>query len=147
MHSSHSVLYLGVRNSYMCSCSLIVQSRDKSELNASHLLLRTCQIQTKFPQRKEIPYSWTQITTYLHIVLQIAFLFEKKVLNVSSLAEVDRPLREAIELLSKYYNARVRRFPRAFPVVETFARIEVYIYVLFNKKVVRNGFQRWLAMT
>eukprot|EP00026_Physarum_polycephalum_P011604 Phypoly_transcript_11839.p1 GENE.Phypoly_transcript_11839~~Phypoly_transcript_11839.p1 ORF type:complete len:351 (+),score=56.21 Phypoly_transcript_11839:76-1128(+) len=60
----------------------------------------------------------------IRITIKIAFLFEKKVLNVSSLAEVDRPLREAIELLSKYYNARVRRFPRAFPVVETFARIE-----------------------
>jgi len=60
----------------------------------------------------------------IRLTIKIAFLFEKRVLNVTTLSDVDRPLREAIELLSKYYNAKVRRFPRAFPVTETFARIQ-----------------------
>lgn len=44
---------------------------------------------------------------------------------MTTLSDVDRPLREGMELLSKFYNARVRRFPKSFPVAETFARIEV----------------------
>jgi hypothetical protein len=60
----------------------------------------------------------------IRLTVKIAFLFEKRVLSVATLSEVDRPLREAMELLSKFYNARVRRYPKSFPVAETFARIE-----------------------
>lgn len=61
----------------------------------------------------------------IRLTIKVAFLFEKRVLALADIIEVDRPLREAMELLSKFYNSRVRRVHAPYPAIETFARIEV----------------------
>lgn len=48
----------------------------------------------------------------IRLIFKINFQFEKKNLTLESLASVDKPLREALELLTKYYNSRVRRYVR-----------------------------------
>jgi len=48
----------------------------------------------------------------MKLVIKVNFQFEKKNLTLESLADVDRPLREALELLTKYYNTRIRRYNR-----------------------------------
>jgi len=48
----------------------------------------------------------------IKLIFKVNFQFEKKNITLESLTEVDKPLREALELLTKYYNSRVRRYVR-----------------------------------
>jgi len=48
-------------------------------------------------------------TLLIKFIIKINFLFDKKNLTLASLEKVDPPLRKALEILSKYYNTRVRR--------------------------------------
>jgi len=88
-----------------------------------HLLLSVRKIVTKHHDKQTADRVHKCL---IRLVIKIAFLFEKQVLTLADVTEVDRPLREAIELLSKFYTSKMRRFISAkpYPAVETFARIE-----------------------
>jgi len=60
----------------------------------------------------------------IRLLIKMAFQFEKKNLTVETLVSVERPLREAMELLSKHYNTRVRRYTRRNGDMQSFVRVE-----------------------
>jgi hypothetical protein len=60
----------------------------------------------------------------MKLIIKVNFQFEKKNLTLESLVDVDRPLREALELLTKYYNTRIRRYNRRYTDTECFVKVE-----------------------
>jgi len=67
----------------------------------------------------------------MRLIIKVNFQFEKKNLTLESLADVDRPLRAALEQLTKYYNARLRRYNKTIKVdkdMELFVNVEQLMY-------------------
>jgi hypothetical protein len=63
----------------------------------------------------------------MKLIIKVNFQFEKKNLTLDSLIDVDRPLRQALELLTKYYNTRIRRYNRTHTDTECFVKVEQLI--------------------
>jgi len=61
----------------------------------------------------------------IKLVVKVAFQIQKKNITMENFSEVDPPLRQAFELLSKYYNARLRRFSKRDGEKECFSQVEI----------------------
>jgi len=87
-----------------------------------HHLLQTMKKVSALHNNKEVAHRVHKLL--IKLTIKIAFQFEKKNLTVEHMIPVDRPLREALELLSKYYNARVRRHARRHVDDQCFIKVE-----------------------